>query len=243
MARDPDKRARPGPHGGLIPLCAGRTRHDHVLCRNPAVRGRDYCRLHGGKIPVGARAARFKHHGRYSKFVTNPDLQARLEAIEADPKLNSLRDNIVLVDGRISEMVEQLDGGSSPARWEEARELMVRYRDALDAEAPDARGILNQLWRILDEGANEAEGWCEIARGTELRRRLTESEGRTLERMGDTFTIEEAVVFVRALAAVAREFVPPEQLGQFVARLKLLAAGDPGGRPVPREGARPGCEP
>jgi hypothetical protein len=242
MTRDPDERARPGPHGGLITLCAGRTRHDHVPCRNPAVRGRHYCRLHGGKIPVGARSARFKH-GRYSRFVTNPDLQARLEAIEADPKINSLRDNIVLVDARISQVIERLDGRSVLPRWEEARELMVRYIDALDAESPCATTILNQMQRILDEGADELEGWCGIAQQTELRRRLTETEARSLEKLGGKFTIEEAVVFVRALAAVAREFVPPEQLGQFVARLKLLTAGDPGGRPVPREAARPGCEP
>lgn len=61
-----DEGKRIGPLGieGALRLCGAR-RRDGEPCRQPAMRGRNRCRMHGGKTPTGPDSPHWRH-GRYS---------------------------------------------------------------------------------------------------------------------------------------------------------------------------------
>jgi hypothetical protein len=48
------------------PRCHARCKHSKLPCKNPAVRGRRVCRMHGGRAgaPRGARNGNYQHGGR-----------------------------------------------------------------------------------------------------------------------------------------------------------------------------------
>lgn len=220
------ERYRMGPKNALIPLCEGTTRREPKdACEHNAVHGRPYCRLHGGHAVVGVESPNFTT-GRYSAYVRHADLAGRMEHIRQDPELNSLRENLILVDARIGQLLEMVDGASIIPRWADARDAFHEYRAAYrSGDADTAMKRLAQLERLLDEGGSEEDVWHQIGQQTELRRRLAESEAKILEKLNWTFSIEEGVLFIRALVEISREFVPEDRMEEFGRRLRLLQAG------------------
>lgn len=208
----------------LVQLCETTARGDGLPCERSRVAGRDHCVVHGGHIPAGVENGRFTH-GRYSQFITLPALNERVEALVNDPELTSLRANLALVDARIAQLLERIDGASATPFWIEAGDVCQQYGEALDAGNAAAPMLFLRLRRLLEGGYDEDKIWAEIALQHELRRRLTESEGKTLERLGHSFTVEEATLFIRELAGMMREFVSSELHGAFVQRLRLLQLG------------------
>jgi hypothetical protein len=81
---------------------------------------------------------------------------------------------------------------------------------------------LRRLCRVLGARVEEDRTWDQIAAAMETRRKLTDAEGRMLDRLNQTFTVAQAVAFVRALGELGREFVPADQLPEFARRLRLV---------------------
>jgi hypothetical protein len=149
-------------------------------------------------------------------------------AAREDPDWLSLRDQITSIDTRLIELHSRLTGKSRNCCWEQVRGLANRYRVLLDADDDDSAALaLQDLLRLLEAGADEENTWARIQLAMETRRRLTDVEGRMLERLHQTFTVEQALAVIHAIAELAREFVSADRLSEFVQRLRLITLGIP----------------
>lgn len=103
------------PVKGAKKICGAKKRGKDETCQNPAMpNGR--CRLHGGKSLKGAMQPAFKT-GRYSKSLPTR-LAARYEELAADPELLNIRDEILVLRARLSDLLSKVDTGESEASWE-----------------------------------------------------------------------------------------------------------------------------
>jgi flagellar motility protein MotE (MotC chaperone) len=110
--------------------CQAKAKSTGKQCRRHAVISRKVCRVHGGATPRGIASPHFKT-GRHSRDLPTQLSGRYLEAI-TDAELLSLRDDIALVDTRISELLDTLP--DNPKAWDEINELIETRRRLADSE-------------------------------------------------------------------------------------------------------------
>lgn len=185
--------------------CGAKTRSGEP-CKSPAMGSSGRCRMHGGKSLAGLASPRLSH-GRYSK-VLPARLSARYEEARQDAALLELRDEIGLVDSRLSDLISRVDTGESGAIWQT---LKGAYTALLLARASsDTKKMgeaLSQIGELITRGHADYAAWDEIAAALEQRRKLVESESRRLNQMQQMITASEAMALVSALLASVREHV------------------------------------
>lgn len=173
-------------------------------CRRKVSREGERCRNHGGASLKGIASPTIKH-GRYSKYL--PDALAdRYREARSDPELLSLRDDVALVDTRLTELVQKLDTGENRDLWSA---LQATYQTLTRARAEgktrDMAQALIAMGGLIESGAEQGVLWDEIGRVLEQRRKLVESEHKRLVEMRQMITVERAMILVTALVnAVAK---------------------------------------
>ena len=173
-------------------------------CRRKVGREGERCRYHGGESLKGIASPLIKH-GRYSKYL--PDsLVHRYREARADPELLSLRDDVALVDARLTGLVQQLDTGEDRDLWSA---LQATYQTLTRARAEgktrDMAQALITMGSLIESGAEQGVLWDEIGKVLEQRRKLVESEHKRLVEMRQMITVERAMILVTALVnAVAK---------------------------------------
>jgi hypothetical protein len=208
--------------------CTAKAKSTGEQCRRRAVAGKTKCVVHGGKTPGGIASPHFKH-GRYSKYL--PDrLLGRYQEALADPELLSLRDDVALVDGRLTELFEQLDTGRSEALWEELQEAYRELTRAIGTQdTTRLRAQLTRLGDLLDQGASDHVLWQEIVELQEHKRRLGESERDRLVKMQQMITVERTMALLAAVASeIKRHVSDPNVLAAISAGIRGLVAGNAG---------------
>src|SRR5688572_15275565 len=115
--------------------CSARKKGTEQQCGHLAVRGRNVCHMHGGHAPRGLAAGRWKD-GRYSKALP-PSLAAAYERARQDPELIALRDELALVDARLTDLLAGLGRGSSSDLWDALRMAWGKMEAAQRAGATD----------------------------------------------------------------------------------------------------------
>ncbi len=171
--------------------CTAKSKRTGEQCKNHAVQGMTVCRFHGGKSLKGAASPSFKH-GRYSKYLPE-QLKDRYHEAQRDPELLAMREEIALMDTRISDLLKRSDTGDSAGRWALAAKLLAEYRKE---ENPY---ILKQLEQVIAEGLGDFAIWQEIGAFIEQRRKLVETERKRLVEMQQMITSEQAVSFAMAI--------------------------------------------
>lgn len=114
--------------------CTAKSKRSRQRCKRHAKPGRTVCKIHGGDTPVGLAAPNFKT-GRYSKYLPT-GLAERYIVARTDPELLSLRDEIGLVDTRISEVLTQPSdpGISLGTVWGILEPLIEQRRKLVESE-------------------------------------------------------------------------------------------------------------
>lgn len=169
-------------------------------------------------------------HGRHSKFLPK-GLAARYEVAARDPDLTSLRDEVVLVDVRIGQLLESLGQTGSGRLWKEARQKFDAFKGASGKgknAVGAARLALQELDDVLAQGLTAAATWDELRETLDLRRRLSDSETKRLKDLHQMISIERAWALLRALLIVVKDHVTD--------RDALAAITDQFGRLVGRPG-------
>lgn len=109
-------------------LCGAKLKNGTGHCRRSPVTGRSRCHVHGGATPRGIASPHFLH-GRYSKALP-VQLAATYEQARRDPELLNLRDEIALIDARMSELLHS----PPPLDWGQVYGLIEHRRRVCDSE-------------------------------------------------------------------------------------------------------------
>jgi hypothetical protein len=184
--------------------CTAMSKRTGEACQNPATRGFDVCRNHGGLSLRGIAHPNFKT-GLYSKLLP-VRLAADYHAAKSDAKLLELRDDAALLHARIADLLSRVDTGEAGQKWKalkRAFSALMKARDVLDAAAMSA--AMYDLSQIIDQGFNDFATWNEINALLEQRRKVVDSETRRLVLRKLMISTDEAnVLFAAMVVAITR---------------------------------------
>jgi hypothetical protein len=208
-----------------VPKCTKMAQTTGKRCGQPAMRGRDVCRKHGGKTPRGWANPNTKH-GRYSKDLPTR-LAGKYKQALTDPELLSIRSDIALLDTRISELVASVDEDPVGNIWGQVRKAYNQINDAiLTKDSGKIISAMHNLDTITQAGFADFQTWDEIRKLLQERARLVSAESKRLNDAQLTITAERAMLLITAIASVVMEHVTDNAIKAKITRDidKLIAA-------------------
>lgn len=145
--------------------------------------------------------------GRYSRDLPQR-LRERYEQASADGDLLVMREDIALLDARLSDLLARVETGESGAAWNEAQAQLLAVRVAIKSGDARAMGAaLDALSAAIRRGQADYLAWDEIKQALALRRRLVESERKRLVQLSQMITTEQAMVLVTAIVSLVHDNV------------------------------------
>jgi hypothetical protein len=160
------------------------------------------CHKHGGATPSGFGLPQTVT-GRYSKHLPTR-LAARYQSALEDAELLTLRDEVALLDARLTEVLGRVDSGESGRLWEQVQKLWRQSRTGPPEKRLDADAELSD---IINQGVSDAMAWAEVRDLIDQRARLVANERQRLVQLQQTITAEQAVALMAAITATIREHV------------------------------------
>ena len=174
------------------------------FCRQWPLKNSEKCALHGGKALIGPASPLWKT-GRYSKLLGKIGYDGVFDESVRDKNQISVRQKMGLLDAREARLLEQL---RSDGRADSMEMIRAAYAEVMGATAPEERQVrLEALGELLEAGASDGAVWGELYAVIENRRRLTETEGKNIERMHKILTADQARAFVAALLSSLKTHV------------------------------------
>jgi len=172
-------------------------------CTQNAITGTTKCKQHGGKSLKGISSPSLKT-GKYSKFL--PDkLAARYQEIMDDNELLTLKNEVHLIDTRLTEILENIQNDDTKTLWIDLQSSFERYKNAYNDERRSIE--LNNLEQIIETGSKVYHQWNEIYLVLEQRRKLVESERKRYLEMQQMISSDRLMLLVSTLLGVIKENV------------------------------------
>ena len=178
---------------------------------------------------AGVAAPGFKH-GRYSKYL--PDrMVGRYDEARVDGELLALRDEIALVDVRLTDLLGRLETGETATKW--AR-LQAAYGDLKAAQgeqdAASAAQALREMGSIIEGGGGEDIIWDDVIALLDQRRKLVESERKRLVEMRQMISVGQALALLARIQQVILDNVSDRGIINAIsAEFKRIAVHESGG--------------
>jgi hypothetical protein len=112
-------------------------------------------------------------------------MAARYRALEKDPNLLSLREEVKALDARIGDVLTRVDTGESGVLWKQLQETYEDFRLAREAGNTPAnvakmQTALAKLELHIRAGAQDWRAWGHVTQLWEQRRKLVESENKMM---------------------------------------------------------------
>lgn len=146
-------------------------------------------------------------HGKYSKYIP-ARLNETYQAARADDRLLELRDEIALLDARITDVLKRVDTGESGGLWRQVKDAWDNWQASQLTGDPNVmRVALNDVDRLIKRGLADYAAWADVTRLLEQRRKLTESERKRLVELQQVITAEQAMVMFSVLIDSVRRNV------------------------------------
>lgn len=216
------------PHGYCLARPKEGSSRKHP-CTQPALEnGR--CYWHGGASLKGIAHPNFKHGGN-SKYMPARLLERYQRSLD-DPNLIELRDQMALLDARLSDLLTRVDHGEAATHWAEMRKAWKAYRRALaggkDEKIAEAFRALEDA---IEEGYLDSAAWTEVREILEQRRKLADTERRRIVDLKLMVPVEEATAAIAAMTRAFREEVKdPDVLARISTRATAILNGRDRGR-------------
>jgi len=138
-----------------------------------------------------------------------PDhLMERYEQAREDKELLSLREDIAVVEARLTELMQRTSTGETDRLWERASTIAGQIHEAqIAGSVPDVLQGLSTLMEIIKSGVQVSQAWNEVLILIDQKRRLVESERKRLVEMQQMISSEEAVSLMALLVTTVRNHV------------------------------------
>lgn len=205
--------------------CEAKSKQSGERCKRKAGTG-TVCKIHGGASPVGIASPQFKT-GRYSAHLP-ARLQDRYQASLTDTELLNNREEISLVDSRISDLLARVDTGESGERWEQVKKAFQAWRKAPLTEQAKAE---MELEAAILAGVSDHQAWRELGEQIDRRAALAEKEKKRLLDLQQYVTVDKLMGAVALLVDVVKRHVSDRNaLAAIAADIRaVLHAGPAGG--------------
>jgi hypothetical protein len=193
--------------------CTAHSARTGLPCKRRAVTGYTVCCVHGaGKPGIGRPGGRPIVNGRWSKYLPNR-LAEKYNEASKDPELLNLRQDIGLIDARVSDVLSRVDTGEAGAMWKAAKDYYRSIEAAIAESDPIAMRVgMNQLGEVLGKGIGDWAAWNEVIGLLEQRRKLVDTERKRLIDMNQMISSEKAVLMITAITSVIREKVTDREV-------------------------------
>lgn len=186
--------------------CTGTSKRTGEPCGEQPMTGRDVCYHHGGTTPRGL-ASPHTMSGRYSKHLPTR-MASRYQEAQEDPELLVLRDEIALLDSRLSDVLSRVDTGESGALWAEVGRTWETFlASRTSGDVPKMREALEAHAAAIKQGRADYAAWAEIGQLLDRRARFVESERRRYVEMQQMVSVEQAMLFLGAVTDAIRRHV------------------------------------
>jgi len=195
-------------NGGKVPLCQS-ANPDGQLCKNLAIKDRDYCKYHGGKALMGPDNPAFKT-GLWSKqrrrFASvAPKLLQRIEELREDPELFSLKDDAAYLTALMDIRAEAASNGISVEHYEEIKDQMAVCKATQGTEEfPKAFKALD---RMVSQGIDIYRASQDVVSLIEKRTDIVEAEARMLHTKAYTLEVDQAYSLAMQILKVVKDCV------------------------------------
>lgn len=187
-----------------MPHCTARSKRTGQPCRQPAMRGKTVCRLHGGKSLAGPASPTWID-GRHSKVLPQR-LLADYQATLADPERLTLTAELAIVDARLADVLRRVDAGESGRLWRLLRQSWRDFEAARDAgDGAAAAQALSAHGQLLARGHGDWAAWQDALLLIGQRKSLAESERKRAVEAQQVIGVEVAMGLLAQLVdAVTR---------------------------------------
>jgi hypothetical protein len=204
--------------------CTAGSKRTGEACKANAVTGRSVCYHHGGASRTGLAHPNLTT-GRYSKHLPTR-MGERYQQALADPELLAMREEVALIDSRLSDVLSRVDTGESGKAWAELQKAWKIYRTGPPGQRLEAEARISDL---IHDGASDYEAWSEVREIVDQRARLVANERQRLVQMQQMLSVEQAMTLMAAVAdAVRRHVHDRDALAGISADLARIVAGGPG---------------
>lgn len=182
--------------------CRAKSKRTGQQCQQTAM-ANGVCYHHGGKSLAGVASPTFKT-GRYSKHIPTRML-ANYEQAQQDTELLNLREDIALLDARLSDLLRRVDSGESGKVWNDLRAAWKAVKRATDDD--ERTMAIAEIGPLIEHGYMDTQAWGEIRDAIEQRRKLVESERKRLIEMQQMMTAGQAQLLIARVYDVVNQHV------------------------------------
>lgn len=193
---------------------------DGQRCRKSVRHGWTVCTHHGAGFS-NKPGGRPVITGRHSKHLPKRFLD-QYEEFLSDPDYLVMRSEMALLDSRMTEILEKLDGAVSDNAWMIVRRALAVLKKK-DVSADDIMDVTGFLEDALGMTATEQEVWQEVTMLIEARRKVADTERRRIVDAQKYMTYDEAHALMAFLVSAVSDVVDDEdKLVQILEKMKVV---------------------
>lgn len=172
-------------------------------CGKLALRGQAVCEIHGGIRPLPKEGRRLKH--------IPPEILS-LYGDANTPAARHLRDEIALLDTRITQLIKRVDR-ADPERWKRLAKMLKATQKSIDeGNPPDIATHVSDIRRIIDAQVQYDEAWDRIQTTSLAKAKLVDAQTRLRSAEASRYTREEFDRAVSLFRAAVERVCTPDQL-------------------------------
>jgi hypothetical protein len=182
------------------------------------------CTRHGGNSPTGVMCAQYQT-GKYSRNLPTR-LAAKYQEAQEDPDLHTLNNELMLVDTRLKDLLEQVSEAGSTGIFKTIADAFKAVRAAINSNDEYKLIEANQrLEDAIEKGVKERDVWIDIDKCMDTRRKLVLAEGKRLQLIGALVPVEKVNVMIGFIVALISQRVDDRVIARGLVQDVLKIAG------------------
>jgi hypothetical protein len=203
-----EQRYRNSPNGSKQLLCCA-SLQEGKQCNNLAIKGRQFCKFHGGKAAVGIESATFKtglwsaQRRRFASVA--PKLLSRIDELREDPELFSLKDDAAYLTALMDVRAEAASEGISLDHYNNIKSQYVICSRMLSD--PGFTEEFSALGKMISDGIDTYAASQDVIELIEKRTKVIEIEQRMMHTKAYTLEVDQAYSLIMQVLGVIKASV------------------------------------
>lgn len=209
-----EHRYRNSPNGSKQLLCCA-SLQEGKLCNSLAIKGRQFCKYHGGKAALGIESSAFKtglwsaQRRRFASVA--PKLLSRIDELRDDPELFSLKDDAAYLTALMDVRAEAASEGISFEHYTNIRSQFVICSRMLSD--PGFTEEFSTLGKMITDGIDVYSASQDVVELIEKRTKVIETEQKMMHTKAYTLEVDQAYSLIMQVLGVIKASVKdPEEM-------------------------------